>query len=364
ASYVNSSFRRRNTPTSSTSHKAYGDLEYKLAKATKLKLGYDYHKVSHTYEPTTQDVEQTIKAEVKHKFNEATSGGVAYSYSDKNADAYRGDAPLAATYAPAYLATLCSAPNPGCTGAATGRTYPWLEAPPMRKYFLDDRKRDKVRVYANFAPTDSLDLHVGLDYRQDKHPEADAGFGLSNVDSWAANFDASQRFSGSVTGHAFVTVEEYRTDQKGAALTSTPLIAPAETNTVPAANLATVSIRDRFYTFGLGLRVKPGGKFEYGGDLIHASSNGATSFAAGAAVGALPLADLITRRNRLELFGRYEVQKDLSVRLTYIYERYHSTDWGYDTLALTSVTSMVGTNQVSPKYEVHAIGISAQYRFK
>ncbi len=365
--YATSLLRRWNTPTSSTSHKAYADLDYRLTKATKLKLGYDFHKVSHTYEPTTQDVEQTLKAEVKHKFNDAASGGVGYSYSDRNADTYRGNAPLAATYAPGYLATLCITPNPGCTTAPPGttKTYPWLEAPSLRKYFLDDRKRDKVRVYANFAPTDSLDLHVGLDYRQDKHPEADAGFGLSKVNSWAANFDASQRFSDAVTGHLFATLEEYSTDQQGANLTTAARWLAAETNANVAADRWTVSVRDRFYTMGLGLRVKPGGKFEYGGDLILASSNGATSLAAGSAVTAGPLPDLITRRNRLELFGRYAVQKDLSVKLHYINERYRSTDWGYDSpLTLTSVTTVVGTNQVSPTYNVHVIGISAVYRFR
>ncbi|MDP1535714.1 MAG: MtrB/PioB family decaheme-associated outer membrane protein [Burkholderiales bacterium] len=348
--------RRWNTPTSSTSHKAYADLEYQLAKATKLKLGYDYHKVSHTHEPTTQDVEQTVKAEVKQKFTDTASGGLAYSYSDRNADAYRGDAPLAATYTPGYLATLVG---------ASGKTYPWLEAPPLRKYFLDDRKRDKLRMYASVAPTDSLDLHFGLDYRQDKHPEADAGFGLSKVNSWAANFDASQRFTSAITGHVFATLEEYSTDQKGANITTAAIATAAETNTVADASRWTVSIRDRIFTLGLGLRVKPSGKYEWGGDLIHASSNGATSFAAGSAVSNGPLPDLITRRNRLELFGRYQVQKDLSIKLQYIYERYHSTDWGYDSpLTLTSSANVVGTNQASPKYEAHVIGISALYRFR
>ncbi len=355
ATYATSSMRRRNTPLSSTSHKAYADLDYSLTKATKLKLGYDYHQVSHTYEPTTKDVEHTVKAEVKHKFTDTASGGLSYSYSERNADTYRGEAPLAATYAPGYLATLVGAT----------KSYPWLEAPFLRKFFLDDRKRDKVGVVANIAPTDSLDLRFGLDYREDRHPEADAGYGLSKVNSWAANFDAGLRFTGAVTGHVFATLEEYTTDQKGTNLTTGLAM---ENNTVPAANRWMVSIRDRIYTLGLGLRVKPGGKYEWGGDLIHASSNGATSFAAGSAVAAGPLPDLITRRNRLELFGRYAVQKDLSVNVKYIYERYHSTDWGYDTLTLTSFATgnggVVGTNQISPTYSVHVIGVSAAYRFR
>ena len=100
-------------------------------------------------------------------------------------------------------------------------------------------------------------------------------------------------------------------------------------------------------------------------DVGHASSNGATSFAAGAGVAVGPLPDLITRRTRLELFGRYDVQKDLSFNLKYIYERFHSTDWAYDPpLNLTSVGAAVGTNQISPTHNVHAIGIWGAYRFR
>ncbi len=371
AGTATNSLRRWNTPLSSTSHKAYADLDYSLTKATKLKLGYDYHQVSHTYEPTTKDVEHTVKVDVKHKFTDTASGGLGYAYSDRNADTYNGAAPLANTYAPGYIATLCPVPNPGCTGLAgsSGRTFPWLEAPPLRKFFLTDRRRDKLRAYANFAPSDSLDLHFGLDYREDKYPEADSGFGLNKVNSWAGNIDAALRFTSSVTGHAFATLEEYTTDQKGANITSNAFQTAAENNTLTPAQRWTVSVRDRIYTLGLGLRVKPGGKYDWGGDLIHASTNGATSFAVGAGVPVGPLADLITRRTRLELFGRYAVQKDLSVNLKYIYERYHSTDWGYDSpLTLTSVSAasggVVGTNQVSPTYNVHVIGISALYRFR
>ena len=360
------SLRRWNQPLSSTSHKAYADLDYSLTKATKLKFGYDYHQVSHTYEPTTKDTEHTLHADVKHKFTDTASGGLGYAYSDRSSDTYRGDAPLASGYAPGYLATLCNvALNPACTGGATGRSYPWLEAPPLRKFFLTDRKRDKLRAYANIAPTDSLDLHFGLDYREDKYPEADSGFGLNKVDSWMGNLDASVRFTGSVTGHAFATVEEYTTEQKGANITTAAFIAAAENNTLTPAQRWTVSVRDRIYTLGLGLKVKPGGKYEWGGDLIHASSNGATSFAAGAGVAVGPLPDLITRRTRLELFGRYDVQKDLSFNLKYIYERFHSTDWAYDPpLNLTSVGAAVGTNQISPTYNVHAVGIWGSYRFR
>lgn len=350
--------RRFNAPLSSTSHKAYADLDYSLSAYTKLKFGYDYHQVSHTYEPTTKDVEQTLKLGVKQKFTDTASGGLGYEYSDRNASTYNGAAPLAYTYTAGYLATLI----------AGGKTYPWLEAPPLRKYFLDDRKRNKLRAHVNLAPADSLDVYFGVDYREDKHPEAADGFGLSKVTSWAGNFDAALRFSNAVTGHAFATLEEYRTDQNGANISGAANITAVETNAITPTLRWTTSIRDRVYTMGIGVRVKPETRYELGADLIHASSNGATTFAAGSGVANGPLPDLITRRNRLELFGRYEVQKSLTVNLKYMYERFYSTDWGYDSpLTLTSVSSaqggVLGTNQVSPKYNAHVIGLWGTYRF-
>ena len=102
---------RTNTPLSKKQQQLYADIDYHLSEATKLKLGYDYDKITHTYEPTAGDKEHTLKAEIKHDFSDTTSGGLAYAHSDRNASAYDGMAPAMATHTATYLASLCVVGN-------------------------------------------------------------------------------------------------------------------------------------------------------------------------------------------------------------------------------------------------------------
>lgn len=366
-----SSLWRKNTPLSSTKQVVYADFDYHLTRDTKVVAGYDYHQVKHTYEPTDKDDEHTLKAEVKSRFGEMVSAGVKYAHSDRDASTYNGSAPMSATYSSAYMATLCLAPNTftyngttvACTNTTTAiRTYPWLEVPALRKYFLADRQRERVKAFIDVSPTDRLDLHFSADYMEDTYP--DTVIGLTQANGWSANFEATLRASDEVTARMFTTLDEYSTDQRGANNTANTDLLQAETNTTPDSRRWLVGVRDRTFTFGLGVHAKPSEKYEVGGDFTHSYSNSRVKFATGSAVTTLPFPDLASRLNRLDLYGRHWVRKDLSINLNYVHERYYSADWAYDApLTLTSSTSLVGTNQTSPDYKVHAVFVSTNYRF-
>ena len=380
ANYANNatqSTRRWNMPLSKTKEVLYGDLDFHLAKATTLKLAYDYDRVKHTYEPTAGDKEQTVKAEVKHRFNEMASGGISYAYSDRDASNYDGGLALQDTYTAVYLASLCVTPNTfvykgvvtACTApaSATGSTTPWLDTPALRKYFLTDRKRDKVRAFANFAPNDRLDLQVGGSYYDDKYPDAETGYGLKRAKGMTFNFDASLKATDAVTGTFFFTLDDFKTDTNAHNGSTNNIERQTNAAAFQAARAGVVSIRDRSWAAGLGFRVKPGGKYEWGGDLTHASSIGETRFSnlgTAIAAGVLPLPDTNTRRSRLDLFGKYELKKDVAINLNYAYEKFSSADWAWDGQTLTSSTSFVGTGISSPSYSVHMIGASVSYKFQ
>lgn len=400
-SYPNSAtsgYRRRNTPLSNTRQMLYADLDYELSRMTKLKFGYDYNKITRNEMATSGDHEHTLKAEVKHNFNDTTSGRLAYTHSDRNADAYNGSAGLANTYELAYLATLCVAPNTfsyngvtaACTGAAsaTGATYPWIDTPAIRKFFLADRKRDKLNAFANFAPGEKLDLQLGASYYVEKYPDTEDGFGLTKATGWSANFDANLAATDKINGTFFTTFEEYSTDVKGhnggAGTIGTGGTAVTVTNLNRQNNTAAFDVRtgdvtrtDRSLTLGLGFKVKPNSNFDWGGNYIHATTLGLTGFKnlgigiapGGIATGTppqvvLPVPDTVTRLNRLELFGKYKARKDVTLNMKYAFEKYNSTDWAWDGQTPTSSTSLVGTGQTSPSYRVHAIGASLTYNFK
>lgn len=372
--------RRMNTPLSKKQHLLFADIDYELSKATKLKFGYDFDKITHTYEPTDGDKEHTLKAEIKHNFNDTASGGLAYAYSDRNSSPYNGMDSLTGTYTSGYLASLCAAPNTfsyngvttSCTGAvaATGATFPWLDTPSLRKFFLTDRKRDKLRAFANVAPTEKLDLQFGASYYQEKYPEAEEGFGLAKATGWTANFDANWLVTKKVSGVFFTTVEDSSTDQNSHHNTGgAPTTLDRQNNTAAFdVRTGTIARTDRSLTMGLGFRVKQNDSIDWGGDFTHARTKGIISFAVHPTIAALgiglPMPDTITRLNRLELFGKYKVQKDVTLNVKYAFEKYKSTDWAWDGQTLTSSTSLVGTGQTSPSYRVHAIGASLTYNFK
>ncbi|MDT3737055.1 MAG: MtrB/PioB family decaheme-associated outer membrane protein [Denitratisoma sp.] len=338
---------RTNLPGSSTKQQAHAELDYKLAAHTKLKLGYEYDWVKKTYEAIDWEREHTVKAGVDHRFNEMASAGVSYAYSDRNTSNYNAGSPFLASYtSAAYIATLPV-------------NQRWDNVPTQKKFFLAPRKRDKLRAHANVSPNERLDLQFGVDYNDDNYHDSELG--LRHAKGWAANIDANLQATDAVTGHAFASFENYGSDQR-----SVQLAADRTQYTDPARRW-TADISDQTLTVGLGFRVKPGGRYEFGGDFSHSHSNGeikVTTSGTAAVPAAMPLPDVTSRLNRVDLFGRYWVKKDVSVNVKYIYERFRSKDWAYDNVLTNSMANVIGTNQESPDYRVHFIGVSASYRFQ
>lgn len=334
---------RVNLPGSSTKHQVNADLDYKLAPFTKLKLGYEFDWIKKTYEAIDREREHTLKAGVNHRFSDMAFGGLSYAYSDRDTSAYDAGAPFIATSSPEYLATLPVDQR-------------WDNVPTQKKFFIAPRKRDKLHAFTNVSPNEQVDLEFGVDYNKDNYH--DSYFGLREAKGWMANIDASLRASEAVTGHAFISYERYGSDQRSSQLGANKLAY------LDPGNDWTTDITDKTLTFGIGFRVKPGEKYDYGGDFSHSYSKGEIDVVTGALLPpALPLPDVTSRLNRVDLFGRYWLQKDLAINLKYVYERYSSKDWAYDQVLPATMANVIGTNQVSPNYGVHMFGITASYRF-
>ena len=380
---------RRNTPLSKKWQALYADLDFELSEATKLKLGYDFDKIAHTYEPTSGDKEHTVKAEVKHSFGDTASGGLAYAHSDRKASsAYDGAAGLLDTYTAAYLAEHLAASqcavgstfvnSIGATvtcignGAAGATTFAWLEPPALRKYFLADRKRDKLRAFADVAASEKLDLQFGASYYKERYPDAETGFGLTRATGWTANFDANLAATEAVSGVFFASFEDYSTGMNSHQYAAETYTLIRELNNAAFdAYTGTISRVERSLTVGLGLKVKQDDNFDWGGEFTHAATIGSTGFSnlGSKVTGIFAVPDEVSRLSRLELFGKYKVQKDVTLNVKYVYEQFNSTDWQWDNgvQADYQITggkkNFITTGQASPDYRVHAIGASLAYSF-
>lgn len=337
---------RVNLPGSSKKQQIDAELDYHYTPDTRLKFGYGYDWAKKTYEAIEDEREHTVKAEVHQHFNDMVSGGLGYAYSDRRTSDYNASAPFIASFSSAYVASQ----------AATGL---WDNVPTQYKFIMAPRKRDKLHAFVNVSPTEQLDLRAGFDFKEDDYHKSQ--YGLQSAKGWAINLDATYNATDALSGHVFASFDKYSSGQRSIALGA------SKANVTNTGLDWTADIDDRTITLGTGFRYKPGGKYEIGGDLLHARSKGEVSIWTGPAIAAasqaLPFPDLKTRLSRLDLFGQYKLKKDVSLRLKYIYERYTSDDWYYDQVLPATMANVVGTNQVSPRYNVHFIGVSVAYQF-
>lgn len=336
---------RYNLPFSSTKQQIGAELDWRFAARTKLKLGYDYDWVKKTYEPIDEEREHTVKLGIDHRFGDTASGGFSYAYSDRDTSTYDASAPFRAAFPSDW------------TGV---NQWGVDNVPTQKRFFLAPRQRDKLHAYANLAPTERLDLQLGVDYKNDDYHES--YHGLRRAGGWAAHFDANLVATDALTTHLFASYEHYGSKQRSSQFST----GNATPDYLDPAKDYTYDIDDRTLTVGLGFRLRPGERYEFGGDLSYAYSNGEIDVRKGAAVttAVAPLPDIVSRLGRLELFGKYWLQKDLAINMKYIHERYRSTDFALDGVLVDSANNVVGTGQLSPDYTVHLIGVTLSYRFR
>jgi MtrB/PioB family decaheme-associated outer membrane protein len=340
---------RTNLPGSSRKQQIDVELDYKLAAHTKLKLGAEYDWVKKTFEAITSETEATVKGEVHQHFNESTSGGLNYAYSDRKTDSYNAAAPFIASFSPAYVASM---------GAAS---LQWDNNPFQRKFFLAPRLRNKLHAFLNFEPAPKFDVHLALDYKDDNYK--DSYYGLKRTKTYAQHFDASYAASDALTMRAFVSNDRTYNVEKSNTLAAACGGGKANP-TAPGCEWA-ANILDHGLSTGFGFAYKPAAKYEFGFDYTRVFWTGENNMSAGAGLTQpTTLPANVSNMHRIDLFGRYQLEKDMSINVKYIYERMRVADWSMDGVVSNTLANVIGTNQTSPNYNVHAIGVSLSYQFK
>ena len=108
------------------------------------------------------------------------------------------------------------------------------------------------------------------------------------------------------------------------------------------------------------MRGKPAGKVEIGADLSYSDIRDEyqQQTLVGAPVSSLP--NINTTLTRLNLFGRYALQKTSGVRLDYIYDRYKTDDWTWSNWMYADGTRITQ----DPDQTVNFFGVSYYYRWQ
>jgi hypothetical protein len=434
-----------NRPYSKRLNLFNADADYAVANRQWIKVGYDFEGIYRSCPGAWIDCadasnthEQTGRAEWRMNMGGNFSARVNYARSQRRAPNYNENAFLALV----PYANVCPATSVGCVSAlafmnqnnwtgygpslgyaaTTGNMNLFFpsnsalantayannnrisELPGMRRYYVADRDRNKVRTLLNWQATDELSIQSRVDLTNDVYPNST--YGVQNSKGWAANVDASYTPNEIISLNAFYTYEDQRSTTKGNSYTANSNAATVSNGQVGAVGLSgnscdtfttlqqrnnnnkldpcldwSADMSDKAQTVGVGATRKTE-NLELIGNLALTRSNwnnnviggnwannlrngpgGAPTTIAAFFIAATPLPTVTTNAVDLRLNARYLLSASQSLRLSYTYMQMSSADFAFEGMQFGSLNAQLPTNEQPFNYKVHVIGLSYLFSF-
>ncbi len=83
----------------------------------------------------------------------------------------------------------------------------------MRRYYVSDRNRGKIRTLLTWQATDQLTFQAGVDLNKDAYPGA--FYGLQDAKSWAVDLDGTYALGEKTSVNVFYTYDDGRSLMRG-----------------------------------------------------------------------------------------------------------------------------------------------------
>lgn len=276
--------------------------------------------------------ETALRAELRKRFSETLSGAVALDTARRNGSDW-----LSVNSGRGVTAV----PDPGAPEAQT------VFAAGIFPANLMDRRRDKVRLSADWQASEKLSLQVAAEAGRDRY-EAPSVYGVRRTGMDQITLDGTYAINDSWNVTGFITHGRQELDQARPGAT---FLALDNTSTM----------------VGLGLTGKVSSKIDLGGNLsflndrsAYAQTLDATadlgSAALLAATGGLP--DITFRQVQLKLFGKYTIDKQSAVRVDLMYQRTRWNDWAWGYNGTPFVYSDGTTVNYKTNQNVGFLGVS------
>ena len=332
----------------------------------------------------------------------ATATGGATAYSFMTANGWTGWGPALGFAATTGNMNLFFPSNNALANALYANNNRISELPGMRRYYVSDRDRNKLRASTAWQATAELSLQGSLDYNKDHY--TDAIYGLQNTNTWAANVEGTYAVSTDFALSAFYTYEDLSAGSAGNTYTANSNVAAlagAQASAIglsgnscdsyttlqqrnnnnkldPCLNWFTDRI-DKVNSAGLAWNAKEvwDSKLDVTGNVTLSrarSDNNVTGgnwannllVGPGAApttiaayfIAATPLPTVTTDSAELRVSGRYTINKGQAVRVVYTYMRMSSADWAYEGMQFGSMQGVLPSNEQPFNYSVHVVGVS------
>lgn len=305
-------FTNRHYPLTTTKGKV--EAGYQFTSEYRGTLGATFNNVDRgTFTPSSaiegvtalrqKTDEAGIRAELRKRMSEVLSGAVSLESSKRTGSNWLRDNGGAG---------VTEVPDPNSPTAQT------IFATGIFPVNLMDRRRDKIRLSADWQPNEKLSLQATAEGGRDRY-DAPSIYGVHKSAMDQITLDATYAVSDKWNVNGFITHGRQELDQAR-----------------PGA--AFIAFDNRSTTLGLGVTGAVSSKLEVGGNLawmndrnIYAQTLDATadlgSVALLAATGGLP--DIVFQQTTLKLFGKYTIDKQSAVRLDLIHQRSKWNDWAW-----------------------------------
>lgn len=341
------------TQTDSSMRKLAGKLEasYRLTGSYRATLGVDYDMVNHgvpapTYRPgglnlLREETRETgYRAELRRSMSETVNGSISYTRSKRDGSGWLN-------------AVTGTPPVTDAQAAALGNNRP------VTPVMFMDRTRDKVKLSADWSPTERFSLQVYAEDADDQYEAPSNGVrkGLQETGAKLVGIDAAFTLSEAwkLSGYAS------RGDQSQ--------------NINHSLYLAKLTSKSD--AAGLGVTGKLFGNVEVGADLSYLNDkNGyrqdvettantaatvATNLAFLAAQGGLP--DVVYRATTLKMFGKYALNRHASLRFDLVHYRARLNEWTWGYNGAPFFYSDYSTVSMLRDQKVTMAGVTYVYQF-
>ncbi len=277
-----------------------------------------------------QTTETGVRAEVRRRLSDNASGAVTVSSSNRTGSNWLKDnSGLGVT-------EVIDVANPLLGLASTAILPPTLA----------DRKRNKIKIFADWQASEELTLQFNAESGNDQF-NVPTAYGLQDSGMNLLSIDWTYALSDTSALNGFVSRGKQTSNQA-----------------LPAGYL--MAFDNTSLNASIGFTGKANAKLELGGNLLFVNDSSvyaqgldaaadAYSAALLASTGGLP--DIVYRQTALKLFGKYTLDKTSSVRVDLIHQRNSINDWAWP-FSYSDGTTV--TQQ--PNQNVSFIGVSYSYQ--
>ena len=308
---------RTNLPYSFTQTKLKFDADYRFTGSTKLTAGIDNDVNKRTYQEVSNTTENTYWAKVKTRAPKNVEVTLKLAHAVRDVGNYE--------------------------------VLPWLnpaENPLLIKYNMADRDRDQGALRIELLGLQDMTIGFGIDYAKDNYTNSVVGLTESKDITYSA--DATAILSEKTNLYVYLNHEKINSTQLGSSTATTPDWTGQNEDTVN--------------TLGLGVKhtfIEK--KLNVGADYNVTKSRGKVLVDTGAVGAGFP--DNTVDLQTLKLYATYQMRDNLSLKGTFVYERFDSTNWSIDGVAPDTIPNVLSLGAVSPTYNVHVIMMSLRYKF-